>query len=238
MEGCAVRRRSALPNSMASPRDAGAIVADIRALARTGAKLHAVYVLRSHPALVREARRRFGHWHEAIAAAGLPLPGRRPPPREPDLIIAGLQALAVTGRNMRPGRLRKSDPAIYREACDSFGSWEKARTAAGLELPPPRVDDCTFTRESLLAKLRELAAVVSPLYHDSITAQPGCASAGKWARRYFGSWNAALEAAGLPVPPPAWRQHLPKHAPTLPDAAAVITGIRERAAHYQLWSRT
>ena len=119
---------------------------------------------------------------------------------------------------------------LFQEAVKHFGSWPAAIEAAGLVIVPRRLKDRAFTRESVLSKLLELSTVTDPLQGTKVKGHPGCSSLPKWAVHYFGSWDEALEAAGLPVPPPLWKKHLLKPEPLYPDAASVIAAIQARAA--------
>ncbi len=95
-------------------------------------------------------------------------------------------------------------PSIYHKR---FGSWNKALEAAGLE-PKRRRRPPAYTDEQLLQALRDLAAKLgrTPVYRELLNHR-GLPSPSIYHKR-FGSWNAALEAAGLE---PKRRRRPPRH---------------------------
>jgi hypothetical protein len=104
---------------------------------------------------------------------------------------------------------------LYQMACNHFGSWDEAITACAL--PPPRRPFNRFwNREIILKSIQTLKESGHPLnvtyiWRDrsvstsevllKITGKSTTGSAlHDAARRYFGSWDNALEQAGIPVP--------------------------------------
>jgi hypothetical protein len=146
----------------------------------------------------------FGSWDEALRAAGF-----EPPPRPPRRswsateIIASIRAFAepegeppkATDWKHLPvsGPSRPNARAV--EEC--FGSWSKGIEAAGFSPRQRR-----WSRDEIIAALREFARCygesprASEWKHVSSPSEPAHPTRDT-VREKFGSWRAALEAAGL-----------------------------------------
>lgn len=158
------------------------------------------------------ARRIFGSWKNAIQSAGIPphtvIPGERwSPPR----VLTMIRHLAKKDRQLTHAELDRRYRSLASSARRHFGSWRKAVLAAGVEpirlrkvVPwsPDRVMEFILTRalrnECLIARRIEPRSVVAA------------------ARRLFGSWQAAIQAAGVDVL--LTQQSLP--CPAAPDLSA------------------
>ena len=158
---------------------------------RAGLPLDAGTVYREDANLVTAARRRFDSWESALKAAGVGRARRRISPRAVantrESIIARLQEHAAAGlpASSCHQRLKKYGSAVHR----LFGTWAAAREAAGVKAAK-RV---RHTRESFIALLREHAAADLPVS----SSHPILQNYADVARRLFGSWVAAREAAGV-----------------------------------------
>jgi len=121
-----------------------------------------------------------------------------------------------TGKEMlaRPGL---PSPSTY--VC-RFGSWSKAKAAAGLD-PRRRRRPQIYTDEQLLDILRDLAAELNrpPTQLELAACRDVPSPAAYYS--HFGSWNAALEAAGLE----ARHQHTPAY-----DDEQLLAILRDLAA--------
>ena len=92
-----------------------------------------------------------------------------------------------------------------------FGSWREALIAAGVDDPPGR----RWTRcEALESLCKWMAVHGQPVFNDWCPAPPGCPSRSTL-QLLFGSWSAAMQAAGgtplgrgerVGPAPDAWRQ--------------------------------
>jgi hypothetical protein len=137
--------------------------------------------------LVSAAKLHFGRWRAALKAAGVPCP----PPRRR---WGRERVLAAVRAHYRddgiPVRIRRPNSRLQAAVTHYFGHWQAALLAAGFSLPPARR---TWTRETLIAELQarraQGLAVTWERNRDIEYA----------ARKLFGSWTAALQAADLPV---------------------------------------
>jgi hypothetical protein len=104
-----------------------------------------------------------------------------------------------------------------------FGSFASARVAAGVSAPDMQP---VFGREEMLGQIRSLATALGrpPSRREWTSSHSGrCSEAARLAQliREFGSWGAAVEAAGFARPSPArvgWRRH------------EIVAVLRERLA--------
>lgn len=140
---------------------------------------------------------RFGLWNEAKTAGletGTNEPDGRPPTPEEDL-LADLKAVAeIVGEAPSERIYRKQGEYSVKTHCKRFGGWNPALRAVGLE---PSVE-INLSEETLIAALQEFAEYLgrSPTTDEMDRNGPYTAAPYK---RVFGTWNRALEQAGLEV---------------------------------------
>lgn len=138
---------------------------------------------------------RFGSWQESLQAAGFE-------PRDPESKIPKEELLSELTRlsaklNESPSAQQMNTHGKYWASTYKrrFGSWNAAIEEAGLE-PQSRLPEQPISEEELLKELKRVAEERDepPSYQDMETE-------GKFAPRtyirHFGSWNAAVEAAGF-----------------------------------------
>jgi hypothetical protein len=145
-----------------------------------------------------------GSWNAALAAAGLPAVALG---RFGDAdVIAELRADAQRlGRSPVIGDWQRRPAGVpgFGAVVSHFGSWNAAVRGAGLT---PVHDRHAWTREQVLTALRADAERLGRIPTGRQWEQrPGTARPGYNAvRKHFGSWNAAIEAAGLVRDDPKW----------------------------------
>ncbi len=161
----------------------------LRQLAEQGISPTITQLLPEHAALVDHLVAEFGTLASARDAAGLR--GIRPPPSR-ESTISAMRALRDLGVPMTPAGLRRvGEDYVVRAAYALFGSWNAARTAAGIDMPRREVEH-VWTAAKVLDTLRSAAR---GSYDVTIKQLPY--SARRAAVRLFGSITAALAAAGL-----------------------------------------
>ncbi len=138
--------------------------------------------------LIAIAPHYFGTLHNAYEAAGVPYKKFYKEFNEDKLRDNILKFLASSDVDIGITNYNKR---LYDICCKKFGSWCKAiEWASGdISLLPKKRE--THTKESLIAKLRELDSKGKKLIGHNF---PGLAH---WAYKYFGTWEAAINAAGL-----------------------------------------
>ncbi len=143
------------------------------------------------------ARRYFGSWRAAVAAAGLL--NRMPPPLVPrrwsrQAVIDAIQNWHRQGVPVTS--LWARDMNLYSAGKVQFGSWRSAVLAAGFE-PGLRA----WTQQLVVQEIQSLHEQGRPLSTTAAFCEAS-ALAGA-ATRLFGSWKKALQAAGIRVASPA-----------------------------------
>jgi hypothetical protein len=171
---------------------------------------------RRHAQLVQAARRCFGTWSKAVMAAGVDpnklkgiLPWTKPRIIEA-ILLRALNGEPLGSQTVKPGSLSK---AAIRE----FGSWPAALRAAGLDPDEhsPRAQEATtgtaipavdgrsatprpyrrWGTDEVVEAIRSRAADKRRMNATAVADED--ASLYRVAARRYGSWDAALQAAGL-----------------------------------------
>jgi len=155
-----------------------------------------------HSTLYQAASRVFGSWRNAVMAAGIsPENARVRDPWSPARILASIKSLARRKQPLPPAELKRRYHPLVEAARRHFGSWPKAVIAAGVE-PEKLKRVMPWTRERITEAILTRVLNCEPL--GSRTVKPrSLAEAGA---RVFGSWPAALAAAGVD-PEQASRRH-------------------------------
>ncbi|TWU38670.1 hypothetical protein Q31b_37480 [Novipirellula aureliae] len=163
------------------------------------------------PLLVSAATRYFGTMRAACKAAGVPCLTSTPPHREWDRD----KAIEEIGRRHNQGHsLRataREDPALYAAGKRLFGTWTKARAAAGHPIPGKIV----LSAEEVIDAMQKHVAdggSLPKLAVDNTLLQ-------RSARHHFGRWSDAVDAAGFKA---KRRQRW--------DKRSVIAAMRQRHA--------
>lgn len=180
---------------------ASEVIARIRARQRTGSSLSNIQ--RYDPQLARSADERFGGWRKALLAAGVAT--TLPRHWHKRAVVEAIQTRQGRGESLS-GTWREDKP-LFRAAVTHFGGWANAMRAAGFE-PIPRE---RWSKNRVLERLR----VWAERYGGSNLREvdPNLSAA---ASRLFGSYHAALQAAGLEPPTRYWTQ------------ARVVAAIQDR----------
>ena len=125
----------------------------------------------------------FGSWNNALRSAGLKTNSRRKY-NDKELILILQQKAKELGRTPRIYDMKKPSYGTY---CNRFGSWVDALKAAGL-YPSRR-----YSNEELILLLQQKAKELGRTLHVYDMKKPSY----RTYCRIFGTWNKALEAAGL-----------------------------------------
>ena len=141
-------------------------------------------------------RNRFGSWSDALEAAGLDTAGSKRPIPE-DELLEELQALAADlGQPPTVQQMDAQGPRWSRVYARRFGSWNEALEAAGLDSRPSGRATRSVPRSELLAELEALDDTLDRRPRIADVEADGAFSVKQY-RDEFGSWTAALEAAGI-----------------------------------------
>jgi hypothetical protein len=160
-------------------------------------------IKRKRPDLLRAAQRHFGSYGRAAKAAGYSEAALRPPPfrrwshKE---VVAELQGLHRRREPLNPTHLREHRPYLIRVSARRFGSYRKAVAAAGIDYTSvAKILAKPMTPQEVASRLAALHERGKDLRYAAMEkAEPRLLDA---ARRRFGSYRDAVEAAGIAYPP-------------------------------------
>ncbi len=143
--------------------------------------------------LYQAGTRMFGSWRNALLAAGIsPARARLTERWPPEKVISTIIALSRKEKPLGPTELQRRHGYLVRAAQRHFGSWAKAVAAAGVD--PSRLRRIPqWSRDAIIKAILERALDNAPLGSRNVRPR-SLAEAGA---RAFGSWRAALLAAGV-----------------------------------------
>lgn len=132
----------------------------------------------------------FGSIYTAYDVAGIPYKKRTPRKKLfSELTDEEIKSRIVELTSQGAKRIFYIDPVLYYGCLSRFGSWYDAVKWAGIDNPSLKRE--AFTKEELLNRLRQLDKE-----GQRLTAE-GFQKLARWAYKHFGTWEAALTAAGL-----------------------------------------
>jgi hypothetical protein len=180
-----------------------------------GESLREQAVLKDDEPLHASACEHFGTWETSLEYAGVDV--RRTVYQGDDtqeLLIRRLRYLCSGGYNLQPEKMRVRQPQLYRRVVQMFGSWEAALCAA--KINPEGIHP--YPRKQLPHRQQVLQMLADRKYAGlSLCWSEMCRenqALTLLAKRYFGSWQRALAAAGIvtadPTPRPGrkWSERL------------------------------
>lgn len=172
------------------------LLADIQAVAAVVERAPSLQEYRDHGAYAATTiTRRFDSWQDAVDQAGFE-PHAAETEIPTDELLAELRRLA-DDHDQRPTVELMNDEGQYWVSTyrRRFGSWANALTEAGFEPADARTTK-QISEADLLAELERMATAegATPTFQDM--ERDGAYSPRTYVDR-FGSWNEALEAAGL-----------------------------------------
>jgi len=113
-------------------------------------------------------------------------------------VIEELLRWKAAGHSIQCGSLSTEYPALSHQIRTRFTSWYAACRAAGIDVERPKVGGPTkWTRELVLRELRRWTQEGHPVNYNAVD-RDYCSLA-IYARKFFGSWDAACIAAGIGV---------------------------------------
>lgn len=174
-------------------RDRESVIQAILRRERDGLPLHSEAVRGQARPLYGGAIRHFGSWRNALLAAGI---NARTVERrrgwDKAKIVARLRELCRRRRSLQQTAVQRIDGGLCRAAFLAFGSWCKALIAAGIN-PETICRDPQWDRNKIIEAI--LLRAVRGEALGSTTVRPYTLKSA--AVQEFGSWAAALAAAGL-----------------------------------------
>jgi hypothetical protein len=187
-----------------APHDAEDVIRCILRVELDGESLKSRDIRAREPVLFKVALRHFRTWSEALRAAGIDpeaVANRRK--WTVDRILRTIHDLHRRGVALNYASAIAADYGAVQMAAKLLGSWDQALRTAGFDPGRIRRARRPWTREEIIDLIRVRAAAGLP-----ITSYRVCPKSVEVAsRRVFGSWKAALSAAGVANPSaeyPVW----------------------------------
>lgn len=179
------------------------IIADIRELAEEGHSLSTRSMAElGYSGMVTTSYKPeyFGSWRNAIVAAGYD-------PREVcrrkrkwtvERILGRIRELHGHGEDLSHSAAKRNHQYLVVVAINErfFGSWREAIQAAGIDYEEVSKHEY-WSRERICERIRELHRSGESLSHEDAKRFHGALVSAASSPRYFGSWGAAIRAAGL-----------------------------------------
>ena len=170
-----------------------AVVSRIRQLASQGKDLNSHAIQRSEATLISAASRLFLSWDEALECAGIDpeVWRRRVPTWTRERVIEAIQTIRASGGKVSHTALRRN--SVSHAGCLLFCSWDDALRAAGLVPEQNRVRRRPWTPDEIVQEIQRKSRAGEPLNARDVSPH----SLRSRGTEFFGSWDAALTAAGL-----------------------------------------
>lgn len=114
-------------------------------------------------------------------------------------IVALIRRLHREGVDLSPTGIRKTHGALFSSARSPshFGSWRRAIEAAGLDYSTIKRAEQVWSRERIARAIRRAHDAGEDLLSSEFKSRNKKLYSAACARRYYGSWRRAIEAAGL-----------------------------------------
>jgi hypothetical protein len=145
--------------------------------------------------LVYAARKHFGSWPDAVQKAGVRYPPAYPPKKwTREHILEVIQTRSRFGLSVKSGDIEENLSGLWEAGRREIGTWPQAVAMAGAKYPE-RQWSWKWPRERILEVIQRRARARRSLRNGVVRKQErGLVEA---AGRSFGSWTAALGAAGI-----------------------------------------
>jgi hypothetical protein len=156
--------------------------------------------MRRDNGLYRAALHHFGTWRQALEAAGIDVRhahlNAKPRQLDRKRILDALQQRHQAGLSLSWSEVCLENRAIATAAKNAFGCWRSALVAAGIQ---PEVHQTAFgnrwDKQRVIAEIQSRQRQEKPLTYRAVDRDD--AALLRAARRYFGQWRTALEAADV-----------------------------------------
>tara|TARA_B100000745_G_scaffold298646_1_gene247749 strand:+ start:12856 stop:13938 length:1083 start_codon:yes stop_codon:yes gene_type:complete len=178
------------------------IVRRIKARHENGEPLNSNHVQQNERRLYAATVKYFGSWKAAVEAAGIlydsVYTGVKPYWSK-ELVIAEIKKRSAQGKSISHGLVTEENNSLVHAAKRFFPgpySWRKARVAAGFS----QIDEPSFKKWNKKIVIR----IIRKLREKGVSLNVGAMREGNLSKlysagcKYFGSWKAAVEAAGVP----------------------------------------
>jgi hypothetical protein len=176
---------------------------EIKKREESGESLNYSIVMRLDRKLAAAAKRHFGDWYAALAVLSIdPSAHRTKRPNRywsKDRILDEIRMRQKSGEDMSQPAVRKDAPFLMAAATQKYGSWYAALEVAGIssmkhrKLKPMGY----WTKEKIIHEIQSMHKQGLSFQQGAARKETGPLEAA--AQKMFGSWYAAVEAAGFNV---------------------------------------
>ena len=161
-----------------------------------GVPLNSGHVARDYPALAYAGRKYMGSWEAAVEAAGIDYGRiRKKNFWNRKLVVERIRALAKAKEQLHVSAAEKNHGGLVGAATVYFGSWGEAIRAAGFDYRKIK-RQTEWSKPAIVREIRRMKREGVPL-GTTIPIRKRYRILHAAAVRYFGSWAAAMKAAGL-----------------------------------------
>jgi hypothetical protein len=155
-------------------------------------------VQREDAKLFESACQHFGTWGTALRYAGVDIDRlAKGPSYGPEAVIRQIRRLCHGTYNLTAKRVRHRDGRLYRAALEHFGTWKKALRAAGInpDHVRPHKKGHSLNRQQMVEAILDRKRRGQSLRCIDVRRENYAFAVA--AKHRFGSWRAALIAAGV-----------------------------------------
>lgn len=172
------------------------VLKGIKALKAKGEKLNSSHITRRHSGLGYAARQYFGSWEAAIKAAGINYESiRHRGYWTCDKLAARIRELHKAGKPLHYSAAETDYGGLVGAANAHFGSWRKAVEGAGLDYTKIKHQK-EWSRPAIVREIKRMKREGLDL-STTVPVRAKYRILHAAAIRYFGTWSAAMKAAGL-----------------------------------------
>jgi hypothetical protein len=178
--------------------DEDAVINNILHLHSAGEDLSCSHIQKEHRDLYLGAVRVFGSWNDAITAAGFDYDKiRKRKEWSRSKIIATIKRLHREGEDLSCARMQRDHGDLAAAAAKRFGNWGNAVKASGIDYDAIRRYQ-HWSKKRIVEEIRKAYEAGEDLnWHSCITGKRRKLLYAAVRESRFGSWEKALEAAGI-----------------------------------------
>jgi hypothetical protein len=171
------------------------VISELQQRAEDGKSMAPTVIYKEDSGLYLAMKKVFGSYDAGMKAAGLKSERKRISVHSKDTVIEALRERSLAGKPMNAGSLQKDSYGLYHAYKVLFGSYDAGMKAAGLKSDRRQRSFPPWSKESVVEAVlrRELKGL--PLNAGSLKGTHQ--SLLRAAKKFFGSWDVALEAAGI-----------------------------------------
>ncbi len=169
---------------------------EIKKLAKDKKPLNASWMAKNRSALYQAAKNKFGNWGNAVDSIGIDYKKVRKLQKwDSDMLVNTIRKMYKDGEPLDAVYMRKHHQKLLSAGEGIFGNWKTTIMVCGIDYDKVRRKREKWNKKNVLEailerKQRNLSLSYKRTYHEN----SGLVNA---AMKNFGSWRAAVEAAGL-----------------------------------------